>query len=281
MKKIANFILICLTVIQANAQVPPVGLYDPNTIKQRGLIYWPHLCEADVMYCWRVECMIDVREKMNILMNWPKNPLSHILQNAMNEGYLTPYYSDSLDRAEEAAEVEKITSDTKIIFVPDDPFDPFGPGHDSLIFIKFDWEGGIKRYKILEDWIFDKKESRFFSRIIYIAPLFVKTVNGIPTAEIPICYFKYHDNTGRDSMCFRNVAVNQEVFNRNNDAARLSYDDFFELRMFSSWIYKESNPFDMRINQFEEFKSSPVNALIESDNIKKKLFEYEHNLWEF
>jgi gliding motility associated protien GldN len=133
----------------------------------------------------------------------------------------------------------------------------------------------------MEDWIFDKKESRFYSRIIYIAPMFNKNMNGISVGELPVCYFKYHDNTGRDSMCFRNVAVHQQVFNRNNDAARLNYDDFFEMRMFSSWIYKESNPFDMRINQFDEFKSNPVNALIESDNIKKKLFEYEHNLWEY
>lgn len=98
---------------------------------------------------------------------------------------------------------------------------------------------------------------------------------------MPVCYFKYHDNSGADSACFRNIALHQQVFNRNNDAARLSYDDFFEMRMFSSWVYKESNPFDLRISQFDEFKSSPVSALIESDNIKKKLFEYEHNLWEY
>jgi len=285
MKRVAQFILVWLLASEANAQIVNSTfdqfIYNRSSVNERGLIYWPHLREADVMYCWRVERMIDVREKMNILMNWPKNSLSHVLQNSMSEGYLTPYFSDSLDRVMTIDDVTKFTSDEKVSFVPDDPSDPFGPGHDSIIQIKLSWEDGIKRFKIMEDWIFDKKESRFYSRIIYIAPMFIKTVNGTPAGEIPVCYFKYHDNTGADSLCFRNVAIHQELYNRNNDAARLTYDDFFEMRMFSSWVYKESNPFDMRINQFDEFKTSPVNALIESDNIKKKLFEYEHNLWEF
>ena len=122
MKRVAQFILVWLLAMEVNAQSNTFDqfIYNRSSVNERGLIYWPHLREADVMYCWRVERMIDVREKMNILMKWPKNPLSHVLQNAMTEGYLTPYFSDSLDREMTIDDVVKFTSDEKVTFIPDE-----------------------------------------------------------------------------------------------------------------------------------------------------------------
>jgi DUF971 family protein len=71
------------------------------------------------------------------------------------------------------------------------------------------------------------------------------------------------------------------VFNRQNDAARLTFDDWFEQRMFSSYITKESNQYDNRIKDYEEFKDNKVAALLESEKIKNTLFEMEHDVWEY
>jgi hypothetical protein len=75
--------------------------------------------------------------------------------------------------------------------------------------------------------------------------------------------------------------VNYEVFNRQNDAARLTYDDWFEQRLFSSYIIKQSNEHDNKIKEYDEFKDNGVAALLEADRIKQELFEKEHDLWEY
>ena len=79
----------------------------------------------------------------------------------------------------------------------------------------------------------------------------------------------------------REVFVNEEVFNMRNDAARISYDDFFEQRLFSSFITKESNAFDLAIRQMDEFSADPYGALLEGEAIKQSLFELEHDMWEY
>jgi gliding motility associated protien GldN len=125
----------------------------------------------------------------------------------------------------------------------------------------------------MEDWIFDKQTSQFFIRIIAIAPLYDLIVSGQNFGESELFWVKWTD--------LRSVLVNQEVFNRHNDAMRFSYDDYFEQRVFSSYITKESNAFDNKIVDFEEFKSDKFAALLESEKIKNKLFEWEHDLWEW
>jgi hypothetical protein len=51
--------------------------------------------------------------------------------------------------------------------------------------------------------------------------------------------------------------------------------------MFSSYIVKESNVYDMDINLFEEFKDDGIAAQLESDRIKNDLFILEHDLWQY
>jgi gliding motility associated protien GldN len=282
MKRIIYVVALFALALQgASAQ----GVYDDfiygrSAVKERHVIAWPYLREADVMYAWRVERIIDVREKMNTCMSWPKNPLWKVLETSvMKDGGLTPYFSDSLNRPMSQSDIVKKLNYETTIQVQVDPNDPYNL-KDSTVQVVYDWET-IKRYKIMEDWIFDKKESRFYCRIIYVAPMFQPYAGGMTVPEQPICYLRYHDNSFADSATFRNICVNQEVYNRFNDAARLTYDDYFEQRMFTSYIVKESNMFDLKIKGFDEYKDDGVAALLESDNIKKKLFEFEHDLWEF
>ena len=75
--------------------------------------------------------------------------------------------------------------------------------------------------------------------------------------------------------------VNQEIFNPYNDAARLSFDDWFEMRMFSSYIVKESNVWDDDIKYYEENQDNPFASLLKSEAIKNDLFIFEHDLWEY
>ena len=129
----------------------------------------------------------------------------------------------------------------------------------------------IKRYKIKEDWFFDKQKSVLEVRIVGIAPM--EEIVGEEDGEVrgyAEMFWLYFPEC-------RYVFANWDVFNRNNDSARMSFEDLFWKRMFSSYIIKESNVFDRRINQ----EYTGINALLESDKIKDEIFKIEHDLWHF
>ena len=75
-------------------------------------------------------------------------------------------------------------------------------------------------------------------------------------------------------------------YNPENPKQHKSLCDAFELRLFSSRIFKVSNPDDKDINVIinDEFGDNPQAAkkvLYESQKIEYNLMEFEHNLWEF
>ena len=209
-------------------------------------------------------------------MKWPRNPLYRIIYDACTKGYgsapVVAYRNDSLTSVITPEEIlSKGGSEESVQMA--DPNDPNGETLiDTVIRNQFR-PSEIRRFLLMEDWIFDKQTSQFFIRIIAIAPLFDLVISGQNLGENELFWVKWTD--------IRPVLVNQEVFNRHNDAMRFSYDDFFEQRVFSSYITKESNAFDNRIIDFEEYKSDKFSALLESEKIKNKLFEWEHDLWEW
>ena len=73
----------------------------------------------------------------------------------------------------------------------------------------------------------------------------------------------------------RQILAHKEAYNDFNDNARMSWEDIFEMRFFSSYIYKRSNVKDYRI----EDTYSGVDALLEADKIKNEIFDFEHDLW--
>lgn len=254
--------------------------YDKKAVKERKVVPYPPLREADVIYAKRIERVIDTREKKNMVMNWPKNPLNRVLYtlvttgaDAKGFGKLKAYRTDSLDVAMSIEDIGKLGGFSETVSIqdpryPDDPYATF----DSTVYTPFDYTQ-IKRYKINEEWIFDKQRGMFFPRIISIAPLYKPNIGGVEMPEMPMYYINFEE--------LRPILVNEEVFNRQNDAMRLTYYDFFEQRLFSSYIVFESNDKDLAINNFPEFKDNPMEALYESERIREDLFNWEHDLWEY
>lgn len=285
MKRILLIALLSLSVTVTFAQ----GVYDDfiytrQAVTERKVIDWPYLREADVLWAKRIWRIVDTREKQNQPMQWPKNPLNVIIYNAIVAGKLTAYNDDSLSGFRTIEDFKSFNSQKqpvkKLYDEAGDPDDPANTYYDTIPIVKTAQD--IKKYKIMEDWIFDKKESRMYVRIIAIAPLVNYAIEGIEAQEVEWCWLKYHkDVSDADVADVREVLVNMEVFNRQNDAARLTYDDWFEQRMFNSYIVKEANPYDMEVRMFGEFKDDGVAALLESERIKQELFEKEHDLWEY
>ena len=136
---------------------------------------------------------------------------------------------------------------------------------------KFEKEN-VRKYIIKEEWYFDKQRSVMDVRIIGICPLmdtFDQETGEFKAEEY--LFWVYFPEA-------RKVLAKAEVFNhRKNDAARLTYDDVFHKRMFSSFIIKESNKYNREISEYRK----GIDALLEAEAIKEEIFNLEHDLWEY
>ncbi len=286
MKKILVILLVFGALFNSSKAQ---GVYDDfvytrQNVQERKVVPWPYLREADVFWAKRITRIIDTREKQNKPMQWPKNPLNLIFYNAISEGKLTAYRNDSFSSQYTIEQYQNFFSQPKPVKRLIDPNgDPEDPTNFTIDTIQIKLiPSDVIKFKVLEDWIFDKKESRMFVRIIGIAPMVSPQVEGADIGLQEWGYLKYHkDANDFDKSDIREILVNMEVFNRGNDAARVTYDDWFEQRLFSSYIIKEANQYDNNINETAEFKDNGVAALLQSEKIKNDLFEREHDVWEY
>lgn len=277
MKKTLGIILCLIFAATASeAQISKFEDYTyPHTaVKERKAVPYRYIREADVKWSKRIHRVIDVREKQNKVMHWPRNPFYLIVWNAAMNGEVTAYRNDSLTSIKTPEDIVKETSLEMTVSIPnpDNPNDPYDLIQTT---VKETYEPEkIVKYRIMEDWIFNYNYSDFRARIIAIAPLWSPiTESGLELGEVPLYWLKMDD--------LRDKLAQEEVFNAKNDAARMSFDHWFQMRQFSSYIVKESNKYDLDITQFEEFRDDGVEALLKSDEIKNDLFILEHDLWEY
>lgn len=281
MKKSIIILMFCMLSFGSFAQgVYDDFIYNRQAVTERKVIPWPYLREADVFFAKRIVRIVDTREKQNQPMAWPKNPLSVVLYNNVKEGKIIPYRDDSLASQMSIEYFMTLGTDTDYIEVPIDPNDPSLTRTDTIISPMIP-ELRIQKFRIVEDWLFDKKHSQMYVRIVSIAPRYNVRIKGVDLGEQDLCVLKYHAKDGSGEADLRHILVNYEIFNRQNDAARLTYDDWFENRLFTSYIVKEANQQDMYIKEYDAFKDNGVAALLEGERIKQELFEKEHDYWEY
>ncbi len=256
------------------------GVYVKEHYPTRTVIPPAFLREADVMWSKRIWRVIDLKEKNNLVFAYPyagtsigRKSLIEVIWTAVNEGRLTPYSTidDEFTRPmtkEELAKVGGAGIDTTTYTSPDPPYEQ----RDTIIIREFSIDK-VVGYRIKEDWFFDKQRSVMDVRIVGIAPLIYEVDEFGNTrdnaSKVPIFWIYYPEA--------RRILVNAECFNRHNDAERRTYDDIFQKRMFSSYIFKESNVYDRRIEEYRQ----GMDALVEAERIKTDILNFEHDLWEY
>ena len=133
----------------------------------------------------------------------------------------------------------------------------------------------IVKFRIKEEWVFDREASRMFVRILGIAPM--RTVmgqDGVTERGVTPLFWVYYPD-------LRGVLAKYEVYNpKNMGVSRMTWEELFEARMFSSYIIKST--LDNPMNKFiRNLINDPILRLLEGDDIKNKIFNYEQNLWQY
>jgi gliding motility associated protien GldN len=256
-----------------------------SLVKDRTPLAYEHIREDDAVYRQRLWREIDVHEKMNLPFVYKADGdngnqrFINILLNAIKSNEITAFNAAVDDRfttpmtLKEIA--EQLVGKPRIEQVPDwtnDPDGSKGLKKDTLITEVYNPDV-VEKFWIKEDVIFDKESSRMYSRILGIAP--VKTIrnqDGSFRDVTPIFWVYYPE--------MRPLLAKYEAYNGKNYGARLSWEEVFESRMFASRIIKSTieNPYDLPISAYIK---DPILRLLEGENVKEKIFNYEQDLWSY
>ena len=251
-----------------------------DLVLERTPLEYQNIREDDAIFRVRVWREIDTREKLNLPFRYAavedngSQRFISILLRAIKDGSVTAFSADD----------DRFTTP----ITPDQAISAFGGGFDTSKV--YDMQGNVTGYQVRakavepdsiykfrlkEEWIFDKNTSRMYVRILGIAPVIPVTLsNGmrLENSDHPTWWIYYPD--------LRPTLTKYQAYNPKNMGARMTWDELFENRMFSSYITKSTmdNTFDQSIR---EYIKDPLFRLYEGENIKDKIFNYEQSLWSY
>jgi gliding motility associated protien GldN len=252
-----------------------------NLIKDRQPLAYEHIREDDAVYRQRVWREIDTREKMNLPFRYSAN------EDNGNQRFIAIILKAIRDREITAFDPMGGLDDRFTTpLTPQAVMEAFSGGVDTVPV--YDLNGNIEKYEVRgrevdpdsiyqfrlkEEWVFDKESSRMFVRILGICPVKPQySTSGVFIGMVPLFWIYYPDARG--------VLSRYEAFNGKNFGARMTWEELFENRMFSSYITKSTmdNPYDRRL---KDYIKDPILRLLEGENIKDKIFNYEQDLWSY
>jgi len=248
----------------------------PARLVHGDLVPYPFVREADVMWSKRIWRVLDLREKLNQPLYYPLIPnadrksMWDAIYCAIKTHEIMIYQASPFDNDNsfqvQMTRTEADSALLKFITITD------SNGGSSMQSEHLE-SSDIVKYMLKEDWFFDKQRSVMDVRILGICPF--KKVYDQNGGEVP----------GGYSMMFwiyypsiRPIFAHTQVFNPHNDFECRSLDEIFMKRMFSSYIIQESNVFNRAI---ADYATNPMDALMEGEAIKNKIFTLENDMWQY
>lgn len=275
--------MIAVVPQKTKAQDILTEVYTREHIPNKAPVPYTYIREADVMWAKDIYRMIDLKEKQNLPLYYPTKPINDrynlvqlILWGIDNEGIRAFSTDDAkneftvpLDRSKVdqvfGAGTETIKK-TNVVT---------GAVEDTTITNERKTDE-VKQVLVKEKWFFDKNTSTMNVRIVGICP--IRVYNRLDDQGMPTEVIMKRQTFWVYFPEIRPLLARHEIFNNNNDAQRISFDDFFMQRRFSGYIFAESNVYENRwINSY----ALGMDALMEGERIKEYLFNMEHDLWEY
>ena len=280
---INNIPIVYDTVSSVNGTVLPSlrneNAFDKSGLSTRTPLPYEHLRWDDAFYAEKVWRELDLREKLNLVFRFEgeENASSglfiNILLNAIEKEGVTAFSDDRfttpLTKEQLALQTaggfdtvdRRSITDINVI--------------EARVITKREFDPRtVLRIRIKEEWVFDRESSKMFCRILGISPVMdVKNENGSFRGTKPMFWIYYPE--------LRATLAKHEVYNpKNMGQNRMTWEELFESRMFSSYILKST--IDNAANKnIRQYLKDPILALLEGENIKEKIFNFEQDLWSY
>lgn len=232
---------------------------------------YPHLRQDDMLWSKRHWERIYTLEKLNHPLYYPIKALADrkslfdvIKDGILSEGFITDVYDDDeFKRPLTMSEVNARIFSYDTIRDKDD--------RDKILTIDTTTikANNVVAWDIKSDWYFDKQRGELKNRIIGISPVIADPKNEKNLVNLFWVWFP-----GARPVLATNVA-----YNPNNNTKRLTFDQIFQMRYFSSVITQEDNVYDRTIDEY--LKNRPMEQLLESKRIREDLRNREHDYWQF
>lgn len=253
--------------------------FDKSNINDRTPLPYEHLRWDDALFAEKVWREIDLREKINKPFTYEAESdngsqvFVNMLLKAVNSGQVRAFTDERFTTPMSASEFSQLTVGSADTVARTDINDPNKVVEYVVTRASFDAKSIVK-IRVKEEWVFDREASRMFVRILGICPLKTQFFpNGKERGVTPMFWIYYPD--------LRPFLAKYEVYNsKNMGNARMTWEELFESRMFGSYIIKST--FDNAANKaIKGYIKDPILALLEGENIKEKIFNYEQDLWSY
>lgn len=224
--------------------------------------------EADVPWSKKLWRVIDTRQLINSSFSYRAMPLVQILLDEIAAGNIVAFVDDLFDQTQSHEDViEKLNlRDTVKMVDLETQTETWVPVENE-----FNPES-IKKYRVSEVWYFDKQASRMKVRVLGISPVRdVLNEQGEFIREEPMFWINFNQA--------RRYMNDYPVFNPGNDSPTMTWSDMFDARRFASFIYKEHNVTDDRLDLV--YLEDPIQMLYRSQEIEEQMFNLEQDFWSY
>lgn len=259
----------------------------------------------DIVWSKIIYRIIDMRYKQNYQLYFPTQcddpnhrSLFKVIVDAVVDGGM-PIYEKLVDnpRPDFSAPLEK--KNIPSLFLVDDPKVDYSNDsshydietsdamlvlydrkRNRLKFNFYPYEGFVKnqlKYLVQEVVFFDKHFSRLYSKIIAIAPMQSDRITTTDPTQLTealmqsVLFWCSYDK-------LRPFLSQQYCLTSENDSKRITFEEFFLKRMYSSYILGEDNVHNRVITDYARSRSEIVK---EQDRIDEALMTFEQDLWEY
>jgi gliding motility associated protien GldN len=259
----------------------------------------------DVIWSRFIYRIIDMRYKQNYQLYFPTKSddtdyrnLFKVITDAVVDGL--PIYEKNAETIKPEFKKDPIARNAiPMMFMADDPMADYSddPTHfditssdamlvhydsiaDELSFHFYPFEKLVRnqlKYLVQEVVFFDKHTSRLHSKIMAIAPLQSDKISTRDNSNIM--------KSMQESIMFwipfdalRPYLAMQYVIPNRNETKRVTFDEFFQKRLFTSYIVGEGNMYNRWI---PDYATSEDEVRKEQERIAAELLNFEQDLWEY